>query len=121
MRFLLALCFTSAGLLPASDWPRFRGPNGSGISADRALPAEIGADRNVVWKAKTPKGHSSPIVANGRLWITAHQGDERILLCFDAATGALLWRRGVLKTRTETPNPMNGFTTPTPATDNKSV
>lgn len=114
--FLLAV--TAFG---ASDWPRFRGPNGSGISPDRHLPAEIGLGRNVIWKIKTPKGHSSPIVAGGRLWITGQDGDERIVLCFDAGTGALRWRGSVTKARTEAANPQNGFATPTPATDGRSV
>jgi outer membrane protein assembly factor BamB len=119
MRVLVFLltCIAFAG----TDWPRFRGPNGSGIQPGQHLPAEIGKDRNVVWTQKTPKGHSSPIVIDGRLWITAHEGDERVLLCYDAATGALLWRRAVKKAFVEIPNPLNGPTTPTPATDGHAI
>jgi len=116
------LLFLSATLLTsASDWPRFRGPNGEGLSSDKGLPSEIGPGKNVVWKIKTPKGHSSPIVVDGKLVITGHEGDERIVLCFDAATGAQLWRRSVTKLRSEPPNPLNGPTTPTAATDGKSI
>ena len=117
---LLAICLTLAAAA-ASDWPRFRGPNGSGVSPDQALPAEIGPDRNVLWSVKTPKGNSSPIVAGGRLWITGHEGDQRSVLCYDARTGALLWRRAVTKAFDEAINPINGPTTPTPATDGRSV
>lgn len=117
---LLALC-ACASLLAASDWSRFRGPNGTGISPDPFLPAELGRDRNVLWKASTLKGNSSPIVFNGRVWITGHEGDERVLLCYDAKSGRLLWRRSVLKARTEVPNPLNGPTTPTPATDGRAI
>src|SRR5579862_5296746 len=101
---LLALFLSAAAAFGASDWPRFRGPNGSGVSPDRGLPTEIGRNNNVVWKAKTPLGHSSPIVAQGRLWITGHEGDERVVLCFDAKTGALIWRKSVTKARSESPN-----------------
>ena len=117
---LLTFCLCAA-LLTASDWPRFRGPNGAGVSTDRGLPSEISKDRNVLWKQKTPKGNSSPIVIGGRLWITGHEGGERIVLCYDAANGSLLWRRSVTQARDEKPNPVNGPTTPTPATDGKSV
>jgi outer membrane protein assembly factor BamB len=82
---------------------------------------EISRDRNVLWKIKTPKGHSSPIVVDGRLWITGHEDDERIVLCYDAKSGALRWRKSVTKARTEVANPQNGFTTPTPATDGRAV
>ncbi len=34
----------------AEDWPRFRGPNGTGVGDIAALPAELGAGPNVVWK-----------------------------------------------------------------------
>src|SRR5689334_9563669 len=102
MRFLVS-CLGFASIIAASDWPRFRGPNGEGISPDQGLPGEIGRDRNV-WKQKTPMGHSSPIVAQGRLWITGHEGDERMVLCYDAASGSLLWRRTITKARNESPN-----------------
>src|SRR5580704_2462252 len=118
---LLGLFLTMCGLLAASDWPRFRGSNGTGISADSGLPAGISRDRNVLWKAKTPKGHSSPIVVGGRVWITGFEGEQRMLLCFDAKTGALLWRKSVARARAEVVNPQNGPTTPTPATDGNSI
>ena len=117
----LALCLICAAAAAASDWPRFRGPNGAGLSPDQGLPTEIGPDRNVLWKVKSPKGNSSPIVAGGRVWITGHQGDERALLCYDARTGALLWRKAVTKAFDEAINPTNGPTTPTPATDGRSI
>jgi outer membrane protein assembly factor BamB len=120
MRFL-ALYLACAAAAGASDWTRFRGPNGAGVSTDRGLPTEIGPARNVLWKGKTPKGNSSPVVLQGRVWITGHEGDERLVLCYDAATGALLWRRGVTKAFTEAINPVNGPTTPTPSSDGHSI
>jgi outer membrane protein assembly factor BamB len=109
--------FVLAATLSASDWPRFRGPNGTGVSPDTGLPAAIDPGQNVLWSAETPKGNSSPIVVDGRLYITAHEGDERMLLCFEAATGKQVWRKSITKSRAETFNSLNGPTTPTPATD----
>jgi outer membrane protein assembly factor BamB len=108
-------------LVCASDWPRFRGPNGAGISPDRGLPVEISKDRGVLWKMATPKGHSSPVVIGGRVLITGADADQRVLLCYDAVTGGLLWRKGIIKARAETNNPLNGPATPTPASDGRSV
>ena len=107
--------------LMASDWPRFRGPNGTGVSRDRGLPREIDVDKNVLWSVEAPRGNSSPIIVDGRLFITAHEGDERMLLCYDAGTGKSLWRQGITKSRSETFSPLNGPTTPTPATDGRNV
>jgi outer membrane protein assembly factor BamB len=119
MRFFAFISLSA--VIAASEWPRYRGPNGSGVSEDRALPSEMGKDRNVVWKASTLKGHSSPIVVKDRVFLTGHEGDERALVCYDAAKGTLLWRKGVTKARTETAHPLNGPTTPTPATDGRSI
>ncbi len=87
------------------NWPRFRGPNGTGVSADCGLPDEIDRDGNALWSVRTPKGHSSPIVMGGRVFLSAHEGDERIVLCFDAATGRKIWRKSMKKERAETFNP----------------
>jgi outer membrane protein assembly factor BamB len=122
MRWLAGLValFVCCGLY-ASEWPRFRGPNGSGVSPDQRVPSELGKDRNVVWKTTTQKGHSSPVVANDRVFLTGWEGDERALLCYNAANGEPLWRKAVVKARTETVHPLNGPTTPTVATDGRSV
>jgi outer membrane protein assembly factor BamB len=108
-------------LLSASDWPRFRGPNGTGVSPDLGLPVEIDRGKNLLWSIKIPKGNSSPIVASGRVFLTAHEGDRRIVLCFAAVTGRLLWRKSVTRARTETFHPINGPTTPTPTSDGNRI
>src|SRR5262245_22933073 len=47
----------------AKNWPRFRGPDGSGVSAATNVPLEWSATKNVVWKAELPgRGASSPIL-----------------------------------------------------------
>jgi outer membrane protein assembly factor BamB len=122
MKSLIAVFYvTFATLLSVSDWPRFRGPDGTGVSADRGLPAEIGREKNVLWSARTPKGNSSPIIVGGRVFITGHEGAERIALCYDSETGKQIWRKSVATARTETFHPLNGPTTPTPATDGRNI
>src|ERR1700691_6068466 len=44
-----------------ADWPQFRGPHGWGVSADTALPVEMGPRKNVAWKTAVPRGFSSPV------------------------------------------------------------
>lgn len=121
MRALVASALLTAAALNATDWTRYRGPNGTGISPDRGVPAEIGPDRNLIWKTKIPKGNSSPVVLNGRIYLTAQEADDRLLLAFDAKSGAQIWRKAVPKLRTELGHPLNGNVTPTPATDGRSL
>jgi outer membrane protein assembly factor BamB len=115
----LILMISAAAM--AADWTGFRGSNGAGISEDAPLPAELGPAANVAWRTATLKGNSSPVVASGQVYLTGHEGDERVVLCFDANSGALLWRRGVAKARTEVLHPINGPSTPTVATDGRMV
>ena len=55
----------------AENWPQWRGPGGQGISSEANVPTEWSATRNVVWKTELPSGHSSPIVWNDRIFLTA--------------------------------------------------
>src|SRR3954447_25142765 len=81
----------TAGVAGAEDWPQFRGPGGAAASEERGLPVRWGPAENVRWKADLPgRGLSSPVVARGRVYVTACTGvlqDRLHLLCFDAATG----------------------------------
>ena len=78
-RIGLALLFisslTTAG--SAANWPQWRGPDGSGISNEKNLPATWNPTTNIKWKAAIPgRGHSSPIVWGNRVFVTtAVEGD----------------------------------------------
>lgn len=79
----------------AEEWTRFRGPNGSGISTATGIPVTwTGEDYN--WQIDLPvQGSSSPVLWDGRIFLT---GDDtgnrrRSVLCIDADSGTLLWRR----------------------------
>jgi outer membrane protein assembly factor BamB len=117
----LALLILGATILSGADWPRFRGPNGGGVADGPSLPVEFSPGRNMAWKAKVPPGTSSPIVAGQRVFLTAHEGDQRLVLALDVRTGEELWRRGTAKTRTEPFNPLHGPVTPTPVSDGTNV
>lgn len=78
----------------SDEWTRFRGPNGSGISAT-AFNDPITAD-DFVWKIDLPGiGHSSPVLRDGRIYLTAgdHDTARRIVLCLAAADGKTIWQR----------------------------
>ncbi|HMC12136.1 MAG TPA: PQQ-binding-like beta-propeller repeat protein, partial [Pirellulaceae bacterium] len=98
-RFALALIVASsalpAGTVSAEDWPQFRGPNCSGISTSkRPLPTTFSATENVRWSAKLGDGIGSPVVAAGRVFVSAMTADETVsLFAFDATTGQKLWQR----------------------------
>src|SRR5262245_7031693 len=89
---LAALCLS---VLLAADWPRFRGPNGTGIVADKDVPVEWGKD-NFLFKTELPgKGHSSPVVVKGKVFLLSATDKERYVVCIDANKGKELWTRKV--------------------------
>jgi outer membrane protein assembly factor BamB len=105
----------------AEDWSRFRGPGGSGVLESASLPVEFGADRNVRWKVALPAGHSSPIVAGGRVFLTGHEGEALVTLGVREEDGKVLWRREVARPRQERHHRNNSPASPTPVTDGRSV
>ena len=38
------------------DWPRFRGPNGSGVGEAQNLPVEFRPKTNLAWRIEVPAG-----------------------------------------------------------------
>ncbi len=55
----------------AGNWPQWRGPDGSGISTEKNLPAEWSTTKNIKWKTPIDgRGHSSPIVWDNKIFVT---------------------------------------------------
>ena len=70
MKQLLPLLFFAL-IAHAENWPQWRGPGGNGVSAEKGLPTEWSATRNIAWKADIPgRGHSSPVVWGNQIFLT---------------------------------------------------
>jgi outer membrane protein assembly factor BamB len=102
-------------------WSRFRGPNGSGVADTGTLPAEIGPDRNVIWKTELLPGHSSPILSAERIFLTAFEGELLFTYGLDRDTGEVLWRSQAPRAREERIDPRNSPASPSPVTDGDNV
>ena len=123
LKISMLLVMVACGLAPASaqDWPRFRGPNGTGVSDTTGLPVEFGADKNLAWRSEVPFGRSSPIVTKDRVFLTAVEADKLITLSLDRATGKVLWRREIVRSRAHVGYRGNDTASPTPTTDGSNV
>ena len=85
---ILSLCFT-ASAWGEQNWPRFRGPNGSGLSDSKTVPVKW-SEKEIRWKQKLPgSGNASPIVWKDQVYITAADSSHRRLLCLNAADGSV--------------------------------
>jgi len=135
---LLALTFSVASAR-ADNWPRFRGPDGSGVSSATGLPTTWSDTENIAWKTALPgPGSSSPVVWGGRVYLTCYSGYgvnrsdpgemsklTRHLVCVNLADGKVVWDKAVRATVPEDPYQGNltdhGYATSTPATDGQRV
>jgi outer membrane protein assembly factor BamB len=113
----------------AAMWPRFRGRDGSGVSAFDNIPTKWNAStgENILWKAPVPlPGNSSPIVCGERIFLTGATEVRRAVFCFDARNGALLWEKEAPGTPESTAKPPKvngetGYASPTAVTDGRRV
>ena len=121
MAYLLVLALTSALAASDTDWSRFRGPNGSGISETKGLPAEFGPDKNVVWKVDLPQGFSSPIIFENRIFVTGRRDEALLTIAVDRATGKVLWEREAPRVRREPLDKRNHPAAASAATDGRYV
>jgi outer membrane protein assembly factor BamB len=121
---------TSAGedtTLPKAapgDWPWWRGPALDGISPERRAPTQWSSTENVVWRGVVPgRGHSSPVVCGGRVFLTTadESAGKQLVLAYDRRTGKLLWSTPVHEGGFLRLNPKNSHASATPACDGERL
>src|SRR5688500_14044999 len=91
----LVLLASATAVLRGSDWPEWRGPARTGVSAETGLPSSWSvAGENLAWKVPYG-GRSSPVVFGDRLYLQNTSGSgaamQERLMAFNADTGKLLW------------------------------
>ncbi len=121
-------------------WRRFRGPNGTGVSADADIPIQWSDTENLAWKTELPGyGASSPVLTDEFVFLTSYSGYgtdvrnpgdinqlKRQLLCVAREDGRIVWSREFASEAAEDPYqgmgvPEHGYATNTPVTDGKRV
>jgi outer membrane protein assembly factor BamB len=112
----------------AAVWPCFRGPGNIGVAGSGDFPTTWSAttDHNIVWKVEVPvSGKSSPVVWGDRIFLSGANEEELRVVCFDRASGAVLWNSRVVAPQgTDEKAEVfedTGFAAPTPVTDGKRV
>jgi outer membrane protein assembly factor BamB len=88
----LSLVLFCAPAARAADWPQWLGPTRDGISPEVVRPWKD--PPKVVWRQPVGEGHSSPVVAQGQVFLhtKVKEKDEEELTAFDARTGVVQWR-----------------------------
>ena len=91
------------------------------------MPLQWGEGKNVLWKTRVPGlGWSSPVVADGRVWLTTageQRGISLRVLAFDVATGREVVNVEAfhIPAHRRDINPKNSWASPTPVIDDGRV
>lgn len=122
-RFLAAgLGFVLTCAATAGNWPAWRGPEGTGVAAEKNLPLRWGTNENVRWRVPLPeRGNSTPIVWGKRVFVTQAVEHRRTLMCFDRSNGKLLWQQGPTYAEKEATHETNPLGSSSPVTDGERV
>src|SRR5690242_15040746 len=120
-RCLLFAFFLPVLAVTAQEWPRFRGPNGSGIATGGGFPTAFNKSTNLRWRTPVRPGKSSPVLTRRHVFLTALENGKLFTQCFDRETGKLLWERSVNRGRVEPAHHLNHPAAITPVTDGEAV
>jgi len=94
----LMLLVAAVSVAEPYDWPGWRGPGGTGVSAETDWnPKCLQGGAKVLWTASIGAGYSNIAVAGGRVY-AAGSGDATHLAfsCLDAASGKTIWKQNVM-------------------------
>ena len=94
---ILTIALNSISL---AEWPNWRGPNMDGSSSAKNIPTKFSPNENIRWSQKmSGKAASTPIISNGKVFITTTNEDKKELLAvaYDLKSGKELWKHVVGK------------------------
>ena len=91
---LAALCLVAAAR--AEDWPQWRGPRRDGVWRETGILQSFPPEGlKILWRVPVGTGFSSPVVAQGRVYVTdshvTRTNARENVRCLDAATGKAIW------------------------------
>ncbi|MFI4875148.1 MAG: PQQ-binding-like beta-propeller repeat protein [Blastopirellula sp. JB062] len=114
---LILLTALTAG---GDNWPAFQGAGVKPPAAEQ-LPLTWSPESNIAWTIDLPGyGQSSPIVWNGKIYVTSVEGPNKetnIVTCWNLADGAPLWRKDFKSSQPIKSSNYVSRAAPTPAVD----
>lgn len=117
---LLLIALAVGDGVDAANWPRFRGNNGAGVSADKQIPVSWEKPEDaLLWKSPSiGSGHSCPIVWEGKVFLqgASDDGATRTIYCLDLNDGKVLWKQSINAIKARTHN-LSSLASSTATTD----
>jgi outer membrane protein assembly factor BamB len=76
----------------SAQWPQWRGPERTGVVPATHTPAWPSAWKRA-WRVDVGEGYSSPVVANGRVFVHSRRDPEELVTAIDLASGKVAWQQ----------------------------
>jgi len=126
---LAAALFLSVAFVSSTSgserWTSYRGPTNQGHCQGADLPVRWSETENVVWKTAIPgKAWSSPVIWDGRIWMTnaPEDGTSLSAICVDADSGQIVHRKRLHSVAApQYCHPFNSYASPSPAIEQGRV
>ena len=119
LHFLCLLFLATSPL--AANWSQFRGNNGRSVAVGQTLPSNIDPAKPL-WKTALPIGHSSPAIWGNKIFLTAFNDMQLLMICLDRTNGNVLWTDSrPLNELTQYSHNDSFPSVPTPCTDGERV
>jgi len=89
---LIGTLLAVAGGAWGEDWPRWRGPEGTGhVGADVDVPTTLPAESKALWRVRVGLGLASPVVSGKRVFYLDNRRGKEIVHAADIESGKELW------------------------------
>ncbi|OGV72903.1 MAG: hypothetical protein A3K19_15110 [Lentisphaerae bacterium RIFOXYB12_FULL_65_16] len=76
----------------APDWSGWRGPNGTGVTADSNWsPAKLNGKAEVVWRANVGDGYSAISVSGKNVFTMGNRDGNDVVCCLSGGSGEEVW------------------------------
>jgi outer membrane protein assembly factor BamB len=90
---LLGTLFLAATATSAQEWTQWRGPARDGSVSAKNAPAAWPEKLQRSWRVEIGEGYSSPVVADGRVFVHGRKDPEEIVVSINLADGKVLWQQ----------------------------
>ncbi len=105
----------------ADNWPQWRGANGDSICREIGLPTQWSQTENVKWRLPLAgSAGATPVVWEDRIFLTAIEGDDLVLVCA-STDGEILWSRTIGTGNRDARSGEGNSASPSPCTDGEHV
>ena len=77
----------------AQDWAQWRGPSRDGVIPAAVVPKQWPKTTKRSWQVEIGEGYSSPVVANGRVYLHSRRDPDEIVTAIELSSGNVLWQQ----------------------------